>query len=106
MYGLRAMLEKKKEFSEINGHLFQVVLFIFESLGTLAVYAFAEGVKSKLAKNIGIMKMFMLIIWIEGLGFDIFYASQSFVIAATTVLCWAVKQVLLDFVLDLECFDI
>ncbi|GKD98978.1 hypothetical protein Tco_1382875 [Tanacetum coccineum] len=62
MYGLRAMLEKKKEFSDINGHLFQVVLFIFGSVGTLAVSAFSQGVKSKLAKNIGTMKMFMLLL--------------------------------------------
>ncbi|GJY46887.1 carbohydrate binding domain-containing protein precursor [Tanacetum coccineum] len=62
MYGLRAMLEKKKEFSDINGHLFQVVLFIFGSVGTLAIYAFYQGVKSKLAKKIGIMKKFMLLL--------------------------------------------
>ncbi|GJQ93702.1 zinc knuckle CX2CX4HX4C containing protein [Tanacetum coccineum] len=62
MYGLRAMLEKKKEFSDINRHLFQVVLFIFGYVGTLAVYAFYQGVKSKLGKNISIMKMFMLLL--------------------------------------------
>ncbi|GKE04320.1 hypothetical protein Tco_1396338, partial [Tanacetum coccineum] len=81
MYGLRAMLEKKKEFSDINGHLFQVVLFIFGSVGTLAVYAFYQGVKSKLAKNIGIMKMFMLLL-----------GSRSSSLKATVV-CWAVRLV-------------
>ncbi|GKE58059.1 hypothetical protein Tco_1497244 [Tanacetum coccineum] len=57
--------QHKQEFSEFYGHLFQVGLLVIYEEGTLKVYAFAKGVESNLVGKIGVMKLFMFIIWLE-----------------------------------------